>query len=313
MVAVRKEAPTTTGLRFSPLTLDDIPSVRPVFETSSFKPRTCDFSVGGLFMWIDYFRYSFAMADGFLYVMGLNEKDLSTAAFSLPCGAGPLGPALRRLRDYCTAHGMKCVLSAVPENALDAIAESCRIEAIEPLDDWSDYLYDIDALATLSGKHLGKKRNHVNRFMAENPGYRFEPLDASNIEAVRDFFLRQHLDADKPMTADYERLQVEEVLDNPDLFGFDGAVLTAPGHGVVAFTMGEPIDDTLFVHIEKMDHTINGSGETINKLYAESCRRRFPTLRYINREEDAGDPGLRKAKLSYSPAIVLRKFNVTLA
>ncbi|MDE6378584.1 MAG: phosphatidylglycerol lysyltransferase domain-containing protein, partial [Duncaniella sp.] len=104
--------------------------------------------------------------------------------------------------------------------------------------------------------------------------------------------------------------QVFAVLDNLDAYPFEGAVLSTPGHGVVAFTLGEVIGDTLYTHIEKMDHTVNGAGETINKLFAGMMSARYHELVYINREEDTGDPGLRHAKESYHPAMILRKYNV---
>ena len=74
--------------------------------------------------------------------------------------------------------------------------------------------------------------------------------------------------------------------------------------------MGEVIGDTLFTHIEKMDHEVPGAGETINKLFAEHILTKYPEIRYINREEDAGDEGLRQAKLSYHPAIILNKYDI---
>lgn len=76
------------------------------------------------------------------------------------------------------------------------------------------------------------------------------------------------------------------------------------------FTAAEIIGDTLIIHIEKMDHEVAGAGETINKLFAAEMLHRHPQLRYINREDDAGDPGLRYAKESYHPLRLLRKFNV---
>ena len=80
---------------------------------------------------------------------------------------------------------------------------------------------------------------------------------------------------------------------------------------IVAFTIGEIIGDTLFTHIEKMDHSVPGAGESINRFFAQHITSRHPEVRYINREEDAGDEGLRQAKLSYHPAILLTKYDIT--
>ncbi len=301
------------ALQFRPMLTRHIPDVRRILALHAPGWRTCDFTVGGLFMWIDYFRYEWDIWQGTLFVRGLNEQDLSSEAYSVPVGAMPLRLSLDVLRRHCYSRGTPCVLSAVPGEAIELIGAAAPVTAIEPLDDWSDYLYGISSLASLQGKAMSKKRNHVNRFMADNPDHTFDPLDSSNIEAVRRFFAAQELAADKSMSADYERLQVMEVLSDPARFGFEGAVLSIPGRGVVAFAMGEVIADTLYVHIEKMAHDVPGAGETINCLFARIMQERHPQLDYVNREEDAGDPGLRKAKLSYHPLEIIRKYNVTLA
>ena len=152
--------------------------------------------------------------------------------------------------------------------------------------------------------------------MVDNPGYRFEPLTGGNLPAVREAYMSwlggeasAALDA---ASAIEESAQTLSVMDNMDAYGFEGAVLYDGRGRIVAFTMGEVIGDTLYTHIEKMDHGVAGAGETVNKLFAEMMTGRHPSLRYINREEDAGDEGLRKAKLSYHPAIILKKYDVVL-
>ncbi len=75
-------------------------------------------------------------------------------------------------------------------------------------------------------------------------------------------------------------------------------------------TLGEVVGDTLYVHVEKMNHDVAGAGETINKLFAENMVSRYAGLRYINREEDMNDEGLRFAKESYHPVAILDKCNV---
>ena len=103
-----------------------------------------------------------------------------------------------------------------------------------------------------------------------------------------------------------------DVLLNYGDYPFEGAVLR-DGHGrIVAFTAGEVIGDTLVLHIEKMEHSISGAGETINNYFARYMLARHPEIVYINREDDSGDPGLRYAKQSYHPALMLRKYNVLL-
>lgn len=308
-VATIRRSERTDTLRFKKITLDDIPVLREFFPMEY--SRTCDFTVGGTLMWTDYFDYSYCIVDGTLFMKGVTENDISRPAFSIPIGRLGLPASVGVLRDYCRRQGIELIFSAVPEPyvaPLRALGAKC----VEALDDWSDYLYEATALSTLSGKKLGKKRNHVNRFMADNPDYRFCELTPELLPAVKDFFLNTHLALSKPLLAEVERMQVMRVLDNPDSFAFEGAVLSTPAQGIVAFTLGEIKGDTLYVHIEKMNHEVAGAGESINKFFAEMMTERHPEIRYINREEDTGDPGLRYAKESYHPVEVLRKYNVVM-
>lgn len=295
-------------LKFKPLTLSDIPTLRPYLSQACC--RTCDFTVGGTFMWTDYFDYTYCIFNDTLFIKGVTEDDVTRPAFSIPVGKMPLEESVKILREHCRREGCELIFSAVPE-VFVAPLKALGATKVEKLDDWSDYLYDAQALATLGGKKLNKKRNHVNRFEAEHPGYRFEPLTPGLLPAVKDFFNATHLPLSKPALADIEREQVMHVLDNLDLYAFEGAVLSTQEDGIVAFTLGEVKGDTLYTHIEKMNHEVTGAGETVNKLFAVMMTARHPEIIYINREEDTGDPGLRHAKESYHPAELLDKYNVT--
>lgn len=305
-------APVTTLVRkvklaFRQTGLTDIDSIRPLFEQSPY--RTCDFSVGGLFMWVDYFRYSHCIYNNTLFTRGVSENDMSVPAFSLPIGEMPLHQSIPLLKEYCDANDIPLILSAVPEPAIEQLM-TLGATSVEELTDWADYLYEAGPMSTFAGKKLSKKRNHVNHFISEFPEWSVEPLSDSNLRETIEFFERQHLSADKSLSADYERLQVLEVLRNMGSYRFEGEVLSVPSRGIVAFTMGEVIGDTLYVHIEKMDHEVAGSGEMISRHFVESMIRLHPGIEYVNREEDTGDEGLRAAKLAYRPSTLLRKYNV---
>lgn len=299
---------TTTALSFKPVTIEAVPDLMRLLPLAG--SRTCDYTVAGLLMWADYFQYEYAIVDNTLFIKGVTENDLTRPAFSMPIGDMLVEEALSLIVDYCRSHGEPIVFSAVPEDRLKDLYSLGACE-IEELTDWADYLYNADDLANLQGKKYSKKRNHVNCFAAENPGFEALPLTRELIPEVRDFYTRQHLaHDDHDVTAEVERMQVLNVLDNYDKLPFEGMVLKTPRHGVVAFAIGEIINDTLYVHIEKMDHTLNGTGETINKLFAAAMKDKYGVI-YVNREEDVGDEGLRKAKMSYHPACLLKKYNLT--
>lgn len=296
-----------TELKFRRIGVDDIPLLRRF--VSAADSRTCDYTVGGIVMWTDYFGYEMCVYDGTLFIKGLCEDDLSRPAFSLPLGCGDVSDAVERLREYCIRHDVPLVLSAVPEDSLVGFA-GMRC-SIDELSDWADYVYDIKSLATLKGNKYSKKRNHYNRFVSDNAGFVFEPLSGDNLPGVYDFYLNlDNHDGVEGATAAVEREAVFDVLRRFDRYPFEGAVLKLPDGSVAAFTVGEVIGDTLYVHIEKMRHAVAGAGETVNKLFAERMLAEHPLLRWVNREEDVGDEGLRRAKESYHPVMKLRKYNL---
>ena len=294
-------------LRFREFTDGDIAAVARL--TSLSGSRACDFTVGGLYMWIDYFRYRCAFVADTLFVRGASEDDTSLTAFSLPVGLMPLADSVALLRRYCEARGMTLRFSAVPEDRLDELT-ALGARSVAELPDWADYVYDAASLASLSGKKLNKKRNHVNRFMADNPGYTLRDITAADIPSLLAFLDSLPHDPSKSLTAGYEREQTARVLRNYRAYPFVGAILSTPSRGIVAFTVGEVIGDTLHLHIEKADHTVAGAGEAINTFFARLMTARDGSIALINRQDDAGDPGLRAAKLSWHPAFILRKFNV---
>lgn len=300
---------SSAALNFKPLTVNDISWVKPFLAHNP--SRTCDMTVGGIFLWADYFHYSAAVCNDTLFILGVTEDNTSVPAFSVPVGAMPLEQSIAILRRYCADHRLPLTLSAVRESLLEPL-HALGVTHTSELTDWADYLYDARSLATFAGKKLMKKRNHVNRFMSDHPDAIYRPLTAALIPDILAFYERQPLAEGKSETAWFDRRETIDMLHHLTQFGFEGGVLSTPTHGVVAFTLGELIDDTLCVHIEKMDHTVNGSGETICRSFAAQMLADHPQLRYINREDASGDPGLQKAKLAYHPIATLRKFNLTL-
>lgn len=272
--------------------------------------RTTDFSYGGVLMWVDYFNYEYAIVSDTLFIKGCLEDDRTTPAFSLPIGQMPIALAIDMLRQYCSREGIRLEFSAIPEYAVPAFC-SLNPRRLTPLTDWADYLYDAESLATLTGKKNGKKRNHVNRFMQEYPDWSTEPLGSANADEVMAFMDIYDLEGDDNDSARAERMLTRRYIQYAatDDSHIEGMVLRANGQ-ICAFTIGDIKGDTLFVHIEKATRHVNGSYEMINKAFAESMVQTHPQLRYINREDAAGDEGLKRAKESYHPVDLLQKYNI---
>lgn len=298
----------TSSLVFKGITPDNIEDVWRLSQTE--EGRTCDFSYGGILMWADIFEYEYAIADNTLFIKGRSEDDMKSVAFSLPIGSLPLKESISRLRRWCQEHDLPLKLSAVPEYALSELI-CMRPKKIDELDGWADYLYDISRLATLSGKKMAKKRNHVNQFVNAFGSDCYERITPENIADVELFMeWLETTPAPSPSAAMERRLAMEVIKSSEKCqTHYLGGLLRVEGK-VVAFTIGDIKGDTLFIHIEKADRDVPGSYEMINKAFAEDMLARFPQLRYVNREDDSGDEGLRKAKMSYHPDELLRKFSV---
>lgn len=301
-----------TALNFRPITLADLTLINGLLQSAI--SRTCDYTAGGIFMWIDYFNYEYCVYSNTLFIKGRTENRRTETSFMLPVGALPLDEAVALVLDYCRVKDIRPVFSAVPADRIEALLDVLgEGAAVEPLSDWSDYLYDINSLATLAGKKLAKKRNHLHQFVQANPNYIFEPITYDLLPEVELFFAGNAIgDKSNEAMAEYEHEQCRKVLNHLSSYPFEGALLRGESGEIVAFAIGEVIGDTLFVHIEKMNHEAAGAGAAICSMYARYMLLRHKQLRYVNREEDCGDPGLRIAKQQYHPLALLEKYNVRL-
>ena len=168
-----------------------------------------------------------------------------------------------------------------------------------------DYIYLREDLANLSGKKYHGKRNHISAFSKKHD-WSFKPITAENTEDVKlcaEKWYKENADReDKYLRC--EKQGVITILDNMELLGVRGGAVYVDGK-VVAFTLGSRISDEIFdIHIEKALSDYAEGYTVINREFA----RTLTEYKYINREDDMGLEGLRKAKLSYKPAILLKKY-----
>ena len=294
-------------LHFHRLTFNSLPLVLPYLHTSG--SRSCDYTVGGIYMWSDYFKYHYCIYRDTLLIKGVAEDDVKRTAFSLPLGAMPLSESVELLKNYCDTEGITLEFSAITEERIDDFRALNPTEITE-LSHWSDYIYRADKLATFAGNKMKKKRNHVNKFLASYPDHHIEPLSGDNLAAVTAFFERLCSEKTDNGMAGYERNQTRRVLHDFAHYQsvFEGIVLFV-GTQVVAFAIGEVTGTTLHVHIEKTDHSFDGANEYIAQAMVRYISSLYD-IDMVNREDDAGDPGLQQSKLSYYPDLMLRKYNV---
>lgn len=274
------------------------------------KGRTTDFSYGGILMWVDFFNYEYTIYKDTLFIKGVVENDLKKSAFSLPIGSLQLKDSINLLKEYCSIHNIQLEFSAVPEYALVEM-KKLNPMSIEELSDWGDYLYDAQLLATVSGKKMSKKRNHVHQFESHYPDAKFEWMNIDNANLAMDFMDIFDKEGDSTEMAVAERKLSREIIkriSDGDKH-LEGIILFAKGE-VCAYTIGDVKGDTLFIHVEKATREVVGSYEMINYLFAKLMTEKYSQIKFINREDDAGDIGLRMAKESYHPIEILKKYNI---
>lgn len=179
-----------------------------------------------------------------------------------------------------------------------------------PVRDNFDYVYDINRLAELQGKKLQAKRNHCNRFLESYPDYKVFPLTQDLLPACRsfvEFWYEDHKNHSPEDDFEEERVAIARAFDHFDALGMEGIALEAGGR-IVGFSMGNRIrEDTFDVNFEKALPSVQGAYPMVNREFARLLRQRYPELRLLNREDDMGIEGLRKAKLSYHPDLLLEK------
>ncbi|MBR5068679.1 MAG: DUF2156 domain-containing protein [Bacteroidales bacterium] len=174
--------------------------------------------------------------------------------------------------------------------------------SVEPVRDQYDYIYRRTDLTTLHGKHLNAKRNHIHRFRAEHPDFEYRPLRPEFFDECRRLTEIWQEDKDDSDTIDVEKQVMETIFSNWDALGMIGGCIFVDGR-MVAFTYGSVVTtDTFDVCVEKADRHVEGAFAIINQQFAEHLPEQYI---YLNREEDMGIPGLRQAKLSYHPEILL--------
>ena len=178
--------------------------------------------------------------------------------------------------------------------------------SVEPLRDQYDYIYRRTDLATLHGRHLDAKRNHIHRFRAEHPDFEYRPLTPEFFDECRRLTAIWQEEKDESDTIDAELRVMDTIFLNWDALGMIGGSILVDGR-MVAFTYGSAVTtDTLDVCVEKADRHVEGAFAIINQQFAEHLPEQYT---YLNREEDMGIPGLRQAKMSYHPEILL-SYNV---
>lgn len=293
-------------INFQPLVKED----KAIFD-EFFKNRYYEnshFNFTNLFMWRSAYQIMWAVEDQVLYLKATWEEE----EFALQ----PIGPeekmqqAIANWVAYFQEKNKPFFMYGVEKSMVLELEKYSEAEFIIEEDrDNFDYVYHSEDLIHLAGRKYHSKKNHLNSFKKSYPEAEYKPITEELITQCKlniNGWYKKHGTFDDPILTT-ERNAIIEVLNNFDYLNLQGGALILD-HRVVAFTFGEELNtDTAVIHVEKADPDIRGAYSAINQGFVEAA---WSHLTYINREEDMGLEGLRKAKNSYKPIKMIEKFNV---
>lgn len=293
--------------------LENVAEIRQYLEPNTWK--SCDFCPGTLILWGDFFHYAYAIVEETFVLAQMEGEKVSAVTF--PVGRPEnQDRAVREIMAYFQDQ-------QIPPRFMNVNPEiEDRLEGLFPgrfeteYDrNNADYIYLTEKMASLSGRKLHSKKNHINHFLTDHPDYVYEPITPENRRycfRLEDSWNEDIAESSDSRTesrlekeADYEEAAIAFALNHMEDLGLKGGVLKVSGK-VAAFTIGEPLTkDCFVVHFEKAISAIQGAYPMINREFVRAEMQGKYT--YVNREEDMGVEGLRKSKLSYYPEILYEK------
>ena len=299
------------------ITLEDKPRIEEKICASGC--HGADYGFAKLFIWRKAYKPKIAFCGSRLLV-GMPQWNI----YAYPKGDGDVRPSIELLLDEAHSRCNKLRIRGLTDKTLDEFLPlyGDRFEIEEDRDN-ADYVYMASKLCDLPGRHLSSKRNHIKHFERNGP-WEFHKIAAgscgvftscekggcgrlSSIAEAKAFVDEFYKEKNDPELAD-EAGAIEEMFAHYEELGFLGGMLYQNGEPV-AFTAGTKLDNEVFdTHFEKALPGVEGAYTMVNREFARLVRAEFPDIEAFNREEDMGIEGLRKAKLSYLPDILLMKY-----
>lgn len=267
----------------------------------------CDLNLVNAYLWRDEFNIKFAVYNDTLIKAYFND-DNSLWGYCMPSGKDIKG-ALEEIFADSYERGRKPLILMLT-NGQRALLETMypsRFSFVRSPEN-QDYIYLSEDLATLAGKKFHAKRNHISKFYRTYRDTRFESIDNSNIKDALEVVYGWCNENAIYEADNYEVRAINEAFENMQEFNMSGAVLYAEDKPI-AMTLGSEISQDVYdINFEKALREYDGVYAVINNEFAKTLTK----YKYINREEDMGVEGLRKAKLSYNPVIILDRYNAML-
>lgn len=297
------------NLEFKKLTAEDVGVLNKYYGKRH--DQTCDSVILDNFLWNEYYEVCYATVgeDALLWTMTIHGKKYA----ALPvCKEEDLPIYLDMLRQYFNENlNLPLEIYLADEPAVEFLNLPPDKYSVEELPDSRDYLYGAEALRTLAGKDLRKKRNHLNAFMKRYEGrYEYRTLCCSDSHEVWNFLVRWREQKGQEVEGhlDYEVHGIHDILKNCSILNVRMGGVYIDGE-LEAFSVGtyNEREKMAVISIEKANPDFAGLYQYINQ---QLLIHEFPDAELVNREDDMGLPGLRQAKMSYAPAGFAKKYRI---
>lgn len=290
-------------IEFKPITIDS----KSLFEKYLFdgNEHGCEYSFANLYMWG---KQSAAVIEDHLVLFSQYNR---CSVYPFPVGSGDKKAVLDALIEDSRERGISCRFNGLGEHEKQILTDLYPgIFTFHCDRDFFDYVYSIDDLADLKGRKYHGKRNHYKKFCENNPDYNVVPIVEFNKDMAKEMVNAWYEEriAENPYS-DYkmEQIAISKAFSQYEELAMDGIMIIAGGK-VVAVTMGSMLSaDTFDVHFEKASRAIDGLYAAVNCEFAKYVRDKYPNIKFLNREDDMGIEGLRKAKESYRPHHMVEK------
>lgn len=290
-------------LPFKTIELSDREWIDPLLNIEQLESEEFSFSFS--FIWRIPYHLKVARMDDYFLLLA---DRLENQSYLFPTGRGDIRPVIQALREDAAMRGVPLRFHTLLGSQKEKLEAAFPGEfAVESSRDYADYIYDTNSLATLVGKKLHGKRNHINRFIENNPDWVYEPITADNIAECREMtrIWCEQVDCEDDDDLKKEACAIREAFINFEALGFKGGVLRVGGE-IVAYSLGDRLTDKVFmVHIEKAFSEIQGAYPMINQQFVLANCMDYP---FVNRQDDMGAPGLRQSKLTYQPVRIADKY-----
>lgn len=269
-----------------------------------------DMLFGNLYIWHFSRDISYAILNDCLVIKTKFPNEKYPFIF-YPLGLGDRIKAIKDVMDYFLSNNMKFAIKSLePYQKYELEKNMPNIFDVSPNRDRFDYIYNVSDLINLNGRKLHSKKNHLNKFLNLYPNFVYERIDSSNAIDVFESYVEWF--NKNPNITDglrNEFIGIESTLRNFNMLDMKGGVIKIDNK-IAAFTLGEQINsNSVVIHIEKANTFYEGIYQAINQQFL--CNE-WNEMEFVNREEDLGIEGLRRAKMTYNPIRFVEKFEAVL-